>query len=293
MQAEYAVQRIALPIRLRQRIRHRGRRRRAARGPELAATGAARTLRRATQRQPVHRAARHQPAHLDLSHPPLASPTSRTPNPPAGHACAADRSTKCPTPPNQLRWDPFRHPRPQPTDFVDGLVTIAGNGDPAAQTGVAIHVYAANRRMQARYFYNADGELLIVPQLGRAAHRHRTRRARCRARRDLRHPARHQVPRRSAGRRGARLHLRELRRAVPPARTGPDRRQRPRQSRAISWRPVAAFEDRDARVAASSPNSSAACGSRRSITRRSTWWPGTATTRPTSTISRASTASTR
>src|SRR5262245_29666631 len=31
-----------------------------------------------------------------------------------------------PTPPNQLRWSPFPLPE-QPTDFVDGLVTIAGN----------------------------------------------------------------------------------------------------------------------------------------------------------------------
>jgi homogentisate 1,2-dioxygenase len=71
-----------------------------------------------------------------------------------------------PTPPNQLRWDPF--PIPQaPTDFVDGLITLAGSGDPAAQTGVAIHIYAANASMQRRYFYTADGELLIVPQQGR------------------------------------------------------------------------------------------------------------------------------
>ncbi len=68
--------------------------------------------------------------------------------------------------PNQLRWDPLPIPA-LPTDFIDGLVTVAGNGSAAAQTGVAIHLYAANRSMQGRYFYNADGELLIVPQLGR------------------------------------------------------------------------------------------------------------------------------
>src|SRR4051812_424541 len=72
-----------------------------------------------------------------------------------------------PTPPNQLRWDPFPIPDAA-TDFVDGLVTIAGSGDPAAQTGVAVHFYAANTSMDARYFYNADGELLLVPQQGRA-----------------------------------------------------------------------------------------------------------------------------
>ncbi len=71
-----------------------------------------------------------------------------------------------PASPNQLRWDPL--PLPQvPTDFVDGLVAMAGNGSAAAQSGCGIHVYAANRSMSGRYFYDADGELLIVPQLGR------------------------------------------------------------------------------------------------------------------------------
>jgi homogentisate 1,2-dioxygenase len=70
------------------------------------------------------------------------------------------------TPPNQLRWDPLPLPDAA-TDFVDGLVTMAGNGDPAAMAGCAIHLYAANRSMANRFFYNADGELLILPQQGR------------------------------------------------------------------------------------------------------------------------------
>ncbi len=68
--------------------------------------------------------------------------------------------------PNQLRWNPFPLPT-KATDFVDGLFTMAGNGSAAAQTGVGIYIYAANRSMQQRFFYNADGELLIVPQQGR------------------------------------------------------------------------------------------------------------------------------
>jgi homogentisate 1,2-dioxygenase len=44
---------------------------------------------------------------------------------------------------------------------------MAGSGGPQAQTGAAAHVYVANRSMQRRAFYSADGELLIVPQLGR------------------------------------------------------------------------------------------------------------------------------
>lgn len=70
------------------------------------------------------------------------------------------------TPPNQLRWDPLPIPA-APTDFVEGLVTFAGNGDPYAQSGCAIHLYACNRSMVDRYFYSADGELLVVLQQGR------------------------------------------------------------------------------------------------------------------------------
>jgi len=68
--------------------------------------------------------------------------------------------------PNQLRWNPMPMPS-APTDFVDGLVTMAGHGGPAVQTGAAAHLYAANRSMAKRAFYNADAEMLIVPQLGR------------------------------------------------------------------------------------------------------------------------------
>ena len=71
-----------------------------------------------------------------------------------------------PVPPDQMRWSPLPLPE-APTDFVDGLYTVAGNGGAEAQTGVGIHLYAANASMQGRYFYDADGELLIVPQLGR------------------------------------------------------------------------------------------------------------------------------
>ncbi|MBA3769150.1 MAG: homogentisate 1,2-dioxygenase [Blastocatellia bacterium] len=70
------------------------------------------------------------------------------------------------TTPNQLRWDPLPIPT-EPTDFIDGITTIAGNGDSFAQTGMAVHIYACNKGMGDRYFYNADGEMLIVPEMGR------------------------------------------------------------------------------------------------------------------------------
>ena len=69
-------------------------------------------------------------------------------------------------PPNQLRWMPITIPT-ESTDFIDGLVTMAGNGNALMHSGVGIHIYVANISMSERFFYNADGEMLIVPQLGR------------------------------------------------------------------------------------------------------------------------------
>lgn len=70
-----------------------------------------------------------------------------------------------PPSPNRLRWDPLPLPA-EATDFVDGLVTYAGNGDAGTGAGIAIHLYAATASMERRVFYSADGELLIVPQQG-------------------------------------------------------------------------------------------------------------------------------
>jgi homogentisate 1,2-dioxygenase len=67
--------------------------------------------------------------------------------------------------PSQLRWSPPPLPR-EPTDFLAGLATLAGNGSPDAHTGCGIYWYVANRSMERRFFYDADGELLIVPQQG-------------------------------------------------------------------------------------------------------------------------------
>ncbi len=70
-----------------------------------------------------------------------------------------------PTPPNQMRWNPLPYPEAA-TDFVEGLTTIGGNGDPANHDGVGIHWYSATASMTDRYFYNADGEMLLLPQEG-------------------------------------------------------------------------------------------------------------------------------
>lgn len=96
---------------------------------------------------------RIRPSVLQSAYRPLPGHTVET----APLAGAAD--------PNQMRWDPLPIPT-EPTDFIDGLVTVAVNGDAGTQTGSGVHLYAANADMTHRFFYNADGELLIVPQLG-------------------------------------------------------------------------------------------------------------------------------
>jgi homogentisate 1,2-dioxygenase len=67
--------------------------------------------------------------------------------------------------PNRLRWMPVEAPR-EPADFLDGLRTYATAGDARAQHGLGVHLYCANRSMQGRVLYDADGELLVVPQEG-------------------------------------------------------------------------------------------------------------------------------
>lgn len=82
------------------------------------------------------------------------------------HAGLVSDFSQVVAPPDQLRWNPLPMPE-RPTDFIDGWVTMAGQGDAAAMHGCAIHLYACNRSMTDRFFSNADGEMLIVPQHGR------------------------------------------------------------------------------------------------------------------------------
>ena len=141
---------------------------------------------------------------------------------------------------------------------------MAANGDAEAQTGMAAHVYLANRSMERRAFVNADGEMLLVPQQGRLRDHHRAGRARRQARRDRAAAARHGVQGRAARRPVARLRLRELRRAVPPARARARSAPTAWPTRATSrrrWRPS---KTRRPAATRSSRNSAAASGARRS-----------------------------
>lgn len=68
-------------------------------------------------------------------------------------------------PPTQFRWDKLAL-LSNSIDFINSLTTIVANGDVTSLTGGAIHIYHASKSMEY-YFYNADGELLIIPQAGR------------------------------------------------------------------------------------------------------------------------------
>lgn len=65
----------------------------------------------------------------------------------------------------QLRWDPVPMPK-DAVDFISGMRTITTAGDAMTQTGMASHVYVCNADMVDDYFFNADGEMLIVPETG-------------------------------------------------------------------------------------------------------------------------------
>jgi len=69
----------------------------------------------------------------------------------------------------QMRWNPFDLPgQGESVDFVQGLRTVCGAGHPSTRNGLSVHVYIFNAPMSAqrKCMQNADGDLLIVPQLG-------------------------------------------------------------------------------------------------------------------------------
>ncbi|EJL74751.1 homogentisate 1,2-dioxygenase [Variovorax sp. CF313] len=100
---------------------------------------------------------RRQPSVVSGRYQPYAQPLWST---------GADREVALP--PEPLRW----HPQPldeaaAKADFIDGMRTIAANGDAESQVGIGSLMYLAGRSMERRAFVNADGEMLVVPQQGR------------------------------------------------------------------------------------------------------------------------------
>ncbi|ASY57729.1 homogentisate 1,2-dioxygenase [Sinorhizobium sp. CCBAU 05631] len=65
----------------------------------------------------------------------------------------------------QLRWDPLPTPSGD-VNFLQGIRTMTTAGDVLTQVGMAAHAYVFNADMVDDYFFNADGELLIVPETG-------------------------------------------------------------------------------------------------------------------------------
>ncbi len=67
--------------------------------------------------------------------------------------------------PGQRRWDPIGVPD-SPTTFIQGVRTMTTAGDVFSQVGMASHAYVSNASMHREAFFDADGELLVVPQFG-------------------------------------------------------------------------------------------------------------------------------
>lgn len=69
------------------------------------------------------------------------------------------------TPPNQMRWSPLAAPNHK-VDFIHGWRRMAANTGPWQHCGAAAYIYHCNQSMTEQFFYDADGELLIIPQRG-------------------------------------------------------------------------------------------------------------------------------
>jgi len=66
-------------------------------------------------------------------------------------------------PPAPMRWSPVPIPN-EGLSFIEGVRTVTTAGDAGSQAGMAAHLYFVTRSMRDQYFYDADGELLFVPQ---------------------------------------------------------------------------------------------------------------------------------
>ena len=68
-------------------------------------------------------------------------------------------------PPAPMRWNPVPIPSKKMT-FLEGIHTVTTAGDAGSQAGMAAHIYFVTNSMDNDYFYNADGEMMFVPQQG-------------------------------------------------------------------------------------------------------------------------------
>ena len=78
------------------------------------------------------------------------------------------RTAPCAEPviaPAPMRWGALPLPGAA-TSFLQGVQTITTAGDAGSMAGIGAHIYCITQSMVDEYFYNADGELLFVPQQG-------------------------------------------------------------------------------------------------------------------------------
>jgi homogentisate 1,2-dioxygenase len=66
----------------------------------------------------------------------------------------------------QFRWGPVAIPS-EPLDFVAGVRTMTTAGDVDARDGMSVGLFFVTQSMIDHYFYDADGELLFIPQDGK------------------------------------------------------------------------------------------------------------------------------
>jgi homogentisate 1,2-dioxygenase len=88
------------------------------------------------------------------------------PDNPDTESCFLPLNPKVHISPTQLAWLPFDIPEGNDVDFVAGIKTVAGSGDPTLREGIATHTYMCNKDMASSAYVNSDGDYLIVPQQG-------------------------------------------------------------------------------------------------------------------------------
>uniref|UniRef100_A0ACB8ETJ6 Uncharacterized protein n=1 Tax=Sphaerodactylus townsendi TaxID=933632 RepID=A0ACB8ETJ6_9SAUR len=76
--------------------------------------------------------------------------------------------------PNQLRWKPFEIPTAsqKKLDFVTGMNTLCGAGEPRSRNGLAVHIFTCNTSMVNRsvshmFVIPQQGKLLITTEFGK------------------------------------------------------------------------------------------------------------------------------
>ena len=132
---------------------------------QLAAEVPLRPLCRAALRLALHGAAGDERAVLALPHPARPCSTGASSGRPISGCGAPRPAPEVEVPIAPMRWDPDAIPNDK-LSFLEGMRTITTAGDAGTQAGMGAHVYLVTRSMQDEYFYNADGEMLFVPQQG-------------------------------------------------------------------------------------------------------------------------------